>query len=196
MVTSGSLRQSSRPASVAGLRGFGLGFSAAGGKTCGMPWAWMAIRLTARSLLSEPSRSSTRAVGRPKPAVRAARSTATRSPSCASLGRAGRDRQLAAELLLVDRHEPAAAVRQRAEDAEHARLGAVDDLDDAAGVADRVAVVAGLLDAQQRAVADAGDFAGPRLARRVRCGFSAARRAPPRPIRSASRSTRRRGRGR
>ncbi len=31
-----------------------------------MSWAWMAIRLTARSVFSEPSRSSTRATGRPK----------------------------------------------------------------------------------------------------------------------------------
>ena len=159
-----------------------------------MSWAWIAIRLTARSLLSEPSRSFTRAVGRPKPRWRAATSTATRSPSCASRARAGRDRELAAELLLVDRDEPAAAVGQRAEDAEHALLGAVDHLDDAAGVADRVVVLAGFLDAQQRAVADAGDFAGPRAARRRGCGSSAAGRAPPRPIRSGPRSARRRGR--
>ena len=50
-------------------------------------------------------------------------------------GCAGRDRKLAAELLLVDRHEPAAAARQRAEHAEHALRRAVDDLDDAAAVA-------------------------------------------------------------
>ena len=136
-----------------------------------MPWAWIAIRLTARSLLSEPSRSTTRAVGRPKPRRGGAVSTATRSPSCASPVGARRDRELAAELLLVDRREPAAAARQRAEDAERALLGAVDDLDDAAGVADGVAVGVGFLDPQQRAVADAGDLARPRLARRADADF-------------------------
>ena len=60
---------------------------------------------------------------------------------------------------------------QRAEDAEHALLGAIDDLDDAAGVADGVAVVAGFLDPQQRAVADAGDLAGRVLARRMDADF-------------------------
>ena len=90
--------------------------------------------------------------------------TATRSPSCGILGGAAGDRQLLAELLLVDRDQPAAAVRQRAEDAERADLGLVDDLDDAAGIAD--VVLAGFFDAEQRAVADAGDLAGLRLARR------------------------------
>ena len=77
-----------------------------------------------------------------------------------------RDAELAAELLLVDRHQPPAAGRQRAEDAERAMLGAVDQLDDAAGEF----VVAGALDADQRAVADAAGFARLRPARRRRCG--------------------------
>src|SRR5207249_10398489 len=47
---------------------------------------------------------------------------------------AGRDRELLAELLLVDRHEPPAAPGRGAEDAEHALLGAVDELDDASAV--------------------------------------------------------------
>ena len=134
-----------------------------------MPWAWIAIRLTARSLLSEPSRSLTRAVGRPKP--RRARRDLDRDEVAVLRvgGRARRDRELAAELLLVDRREPAAAAGQRAEDAEHALLGAVEDLDDAAGVADRRRRRSpAFLDPQQRAVADAGDLAGPRLARDVR----------------------------
>ena len=42
-------------------------------------------------------------------------------------------------------------------------LRAVEHLDDAAGVADRFAFLAALLGAQQRAVADAGDFAGRAL---------------------------------
>ena len=73
-----------------------------------------------------------------------------------------RDAQFAAELLLVDRHQPAAAAGQAAKDAERAVLGAIDQLDDAPG---RLPV-ARLLDADQRAVADAGDFARPRAARR------------------------------
>ena len=82
----------------------------------------------------------------------------------AVLGAAGavaRDGQFAAELFLVDRHQPSAAVGQAAKNAEHAMLGAVDELDDAsAGF-----FFVGFLDAQQRAVADAGDFARPRAAR-------------------------------
>ncbi len=54
-------------------------------------------------------------------------------------------------------------MRERAEDAEHARFRMIDDLDDAAAVAD-AAILVGLLDAQQHAVAEAGGFAGPRLA--------------------------------
>ena len=63
-------------------------------------------------------------------------------------GGAGRDRDLAAELLLVDRDQSPAAARQGAEDAEHPLPGAIDDLDDAAGMADRLVGLAGLLDAQ------------------------------------------------
>ena len=75
------------------------------------------------------------------------------------LGGLARDRKLLAELLLVDRDEPAAAVRQSPENAERADLGLVDDLDDAAGIAD--AVLTGFFDPEQRPVADAGDFARP-----------------------------------
>ena len=100
-----------------------------------MPWAWMAIRLTARSLLSEPSFSTTRPLVRPSRGARCV-STATRSPSC-RLGRsAGRDGKLPAEHLLVDRLQAAAAGGERMKDAEHAVLGAVDEPDDAAAVAD------------------------------------------------------------
>ena len=105
--------------------------STAGGKTCGMPWAWIAIRLMARSVLSEPSLSLTRAVGKPKPRARHdfdGDEIAIRGFQA----RAGRNRELATELLLVDRNEPAAAVRQCAEHAEDALLGAIDQLDDAA----------------------------------------------------------------
>src|SRR4051812_11704920 len=61
---------------------------------------------------------------------------------------AGWYRQLPAELLLVDRREPSAARRQRPVDAEHAGARAVDDLDDAAAVADRTVFAGSLLDAQ------------------------------------------------
>src|SRR5262249_3674369 len=49
--------------------------------------------------------------------------------------------------------------------AEHTLLDAVDDLDDAAAVADGVALVAGFLDAQQGAVTDAGDLVRSRTPR-------------------------------
>ena len=76
------------------------------------------------------------------------------------------DGEFAAELLFVDRHQAAAAARQAAEDAKHAVLGAIDQFDDAGARF----LVARSLDAQQRAVADAGDFARPGAARRWRCG--------------------------
>ena len=46
--------------------------------------------------------------------------------------------------------------------AQHALLGTIDDLDDAAAVAD-AGVFLGFLDPQQHAVADAGGFAGRAL---------------------------------
>ena len=94
-------------------------------------------------------------------------SAATRSPSSASPVAPGGIGELAAELLLVDRHKPSAAARQRAENAELTLLGAIQDLDDAAGVADRFVALAALFGAQQHAVADAGDFGRPGLARHV-----------------------------
>src|SRR5271163_4612289 len=77
-----------------------------------------------------------------------------------SAGRFGRDRKLPTELFLVDRHQAAAAAGKSAENAERAVLGAVDQLDDAA-----VDLVAGPLDANERAVADAGHLAQPGAAR-------------------------------
>ncbi len=74
---------------------------------------------------------------------------------CAA-GRVGRDADFPAELFLVDRHQTDAAVRHAAKNAERAVLGAVDQLDDAAARA----VFVRALDADERAVADAGDFAG------------------------------------
>src|SRR5579862_4918621 len=76
-------------------------------------------------------------------------------------GAIGRDRHLAPELFLVDRHQPSAAAGQPAKNAEHAMLGAVQKLYDARGGF----LFAAFLDTQQRAVADAGDFARARAAR-------------------------------
>ena len=76
-------------------------------------------------------------------------------------GVAGGNRRLAAKLLLVDRYQPTAAVRQAAKNTEHAVLGAVDEFYDAA--ANLLFIC--LLDAQQRAVANAGNFPGPRTPR-------------------------------
>ena len=81
---------------------------------------------------------------------------------------ARRYRKLAAEILLVDGAEPPAAARKLAEDAEHALLGAIDDLDGAALVEDAVLGVARFLGAQQRAVADPGHLDGPGAARHVK----------------------------
>src|SRR5215831_4070643 len=77
----------------------------------------------------------------------------------------GRDRQLAADLFLVDGNEPPAAARRRAKNPEYALPPAVDELDDAPAVADRVVLIAALFDPQQGAIADAGDLAWPRAAR-------------------------------
>ena len=86
------------------------------------------------------------------------------------MGAAGRNGELLAEHFLVDRLQPAAAVRALAENSQHAVLGMVDDLDDAAAMADAV-VFLGLVHVQQHAVADAGGLAGPRLARGVNADF-------------------------
>ena len=123
------------------------------------------MKLAARSDLSEPSRSFTCAVGRPRRPCRVS-STATRSPSAAFAVAPGGIVKLAAKLLLVDRLQPSAAVREQAEYAKLALPGAIQDLDDAAGMADR-AFLGDLLGAQQRAVADAGDFVRARLARNM-----------------------------
>jgi hypothetical protein len=78
-------------------------------------------------------------------------------------GRIGGNRKFAAELLLVDRNQPAAAVRQRAENPERAMLGAVDKFYDPSA-----RFVSGRpLDAKQRTVADASDFVGAGAARRM-----------------------------
>ena len=79
---------------------------------------------------------------------------------CAAGVTAG-DGEFAAELLFVDRHQAAAAAREAAEDSKHAVLGAIDQFDDAGARF----LVTRPLDAQERTVADAGDFARPGAAR-------------------------------
>src|SRR6516162_7330776 len=111
MVTSGSARQSSRPASRTDLAAFAS--AATAGVCAGARW----------------------------------------------------DRKLLAELFLVNRREPPAAAGRRAVNAEHALPGAVDELDDAPAVADRIVLFDALLDPQQGTVADAGDLVRPRVAR-------------------------------
>ena len=64
-------------------RALSASFSAAGEKTCGMRWVASAMRLTARSDLTEPIVSTTRAAGGPNRVSRRG-SMATRSPSRAS----------------------------------------------------------------------------------------------------------------
>src|SRR5271156_2542772 len=70
-------------------------------------------------------------------------------------GRFGRDRKLPAELLLVDRHQAAAAAGKFAENAERAVLGAIDQLDDATGD-----FLTGPFDANERAGGDVGNDHG------------------------------------
>ena len=120
-----------------------------------MPCAWMAIRLTAFSLLSEPSRSTTEAGRQAKPAL-ACHLDGDKIAVGGAGGALARDRQFTTELFLVDRNKPPAAIGQSAKNAEHAMLGAVDQLDDAA-----VGFFAVAFDTQQCAVADAGDFSRP-----------------------------------
>ena len=84
---------------------------------------------------------------------------------------AGRDRQLASKLFLVDRREASTTIGQRTEDTERALPCAIDDLDDAAAVMNGVAIRASFFDAQQGAVADAGGFTRARLARRMDADF-------------------------
>ena len=124
----------------------------------------MAIRLTARSVLQR-AQPLGHARAR-EPVTAAARRHLDRDQiAVARVGAgAGGNRKLAAELLLVDRLDPSAAARGRAENAEHALLAAIDELDDAAGVMERLVLLAAVLDPQQDAVADAGNLVRPRAA--------------------------------
>src|ERR1700676_1644914 len=63
------------------------------------------------------------------------------------------DVEFAAGLFLVDRDQPSAAIGGLAKNAEHAGLGVIDDLDDAAAI-DAAFGIVEFLDSEQRAVAD------------------------------------------
>src|SRR5205807_2790022 len=69
-------------------------------------------------------------------------------------------------LLFIDGNEPPAAIGKDAKNSKDARLGVIDDLDDAPAVR-RALDVVGFLDPQQRAVADAGGGARLRPARKL-----------------------------
>ncbi len=81
---------------------------------------------------------------------------------------ARRNGERLAEHFLVDRLQPPAAVRQFAENPQHAVLGMIDDPDDAGGEAFFVGVV---VEPQQHAVAHARRVARLRVARRVNADF-------------------------
>src|SRR5262249_30358329 len=108
------------------------------------------------------------------------------------------DRKLVAELFLVDRREPPAAARRRAENAEHALAGAVDELDDAPGVAGRIGLFAALRHPPRSGVRGPGGLAWPPPAAKApaRRGARGRGRARPRPTRWEARSARHRHRAR
>src|SRR5437773_847042 len=103
MVTSGSSRQSSRPFSSAGFAS-SASRNAVGVKACGISWAWIAIRLTAFSVASDPSRSFTLPEPRRGAGLRAARNMDAdfwRGAIC-FLGPFGRGRQQLAVGIAAD----------------------------------------------------------------------------------------------
>jgi hypothetical protein len=75
----------------------------------------------------------------------------------------GGNRKFAAELLLVDRNQAAATARERTENTKRAMLGAVDQLYDPSGRF----LIGGVFDANERAIADAGNFVRARAALRM-----------------------------
>ena len=161
-------------------------FAAAGEKTCGM-WCWAsAIRLTAFSDLTEPSRSTIRAAGGPKRAV----AQGFDRDEIAVLGLAGEgggDEKLAARGALLDRQRAARAVLRPPEDGERARLQFLENLDHPPRIGGLAASRLGVeLDPHQHPCAEPGRGAASRFlppARRTR--MRGAR--PPRPIPRVSR---------
>ncbi len=168
----------------------------AGLKTFGILWVWMAMRLTAFSLSKAPSRSRTRAEGRPsRPGAQHLDGDEIAVAGLALL--AGQHVEFAAiDVFLVDRRDAPAAAGVRAENAEDLRARALQQLDDAPAIGGLARLgVRQRLDPQKGAVADAGR----RRSRLLPCAgwrrrFSALAPAPD-PSRPARRENRRRGRG-
>ena len=79
--------------------------------------------------------------------------------------------KLATEAALFDRNQTAAAIGQRAKNPQRAMLGPIDNLDRASAVANAAVRLGGFLGPQERAIADAGHFAGARPARHVEADF-------------------------
>src|SRR6185295_10550184 len=103
----------------------------------------------------------------------AARANEIDADEVAVLGAAGIrlcDVQFTPGLFLVDGNEPAATARSLSEDAEQPRSRVIEHLDDAAAIKRAFALVQ-LLDAHQRAVADAGSRSRLRAARHVNADF-------------------------
>ena len=114
------------------------------------------MRLTARSDLTEPIVSTTRACGGPRRPSRNG-SMATRSPSRASPAIPAGTKNSRARRALLDRQRPARAVRRGAIDGEGARFQLVEDLDDPAGIGGRFRASVGVeLDPHEHPRADAG----------------------------------------
>src|SRR6185436_17874409 len=67
-------------------------------------------------------------------------------------------RQFLAEHFLVDRLQPAAAMRELTEDAQYPVLGMVDDLDDPTAITN-AAIFVGFFNAEQHTVPKSGSFA-------------------------------------
>ena len=126
-----------------------------------------AIRLTARSDLTEPSASTTRAEGGPKRLSRKG-SIATRSPSSAPPAIAAGTWNSGARRTLLDRQCAARSVVGLAEDGVDARLQLVENLDHAARIGRLFSCGVGIeLDAHQHARAKPGRRRGLALAARA-----------------------------
>ena len=130
MVTSGSARQSSRCAIVAG-RAASASASAASEKASGRPCAAMAMRLIARSVSTGAEPLDDPRGGRAEAALAQRRERDQFAVARAAFDAGGHE-IVAARRALLDRLHAAAAALQRAIDAERTARRLVEDFDDAA----------------------------------------------------------------